>query len=287
MQIKNVIKSMSYKIKQLTLRGIISWLAAKVANCAMPWVKNLLIDWFISHYKVKIIEALETDPKKYPNLESFFVRALKPEARPILGEARAIISPADGTIMQCGKIIDGVLIQAKGKFFSAEDLVGTKGKEFFHGDFVVIYLSPKDYHRVHMPVKGQLQSMQVFPGGLFSVQPRTITRVDQVFTRNERVVNFFITDFGPLAVVLVGAIIVGSIEMEWQGVVVRGGCACDQLAYDYSSREIQVASGDEIGKFRFGSTVILLFPENAAKLDVVPGQSIKMGERLGVELVSS
>lgn len=261
---------------------IISRLAYKVANCEITWIKNLLIQWFIKYYQVNLQEAALEKPTDYPNFDDFFVRELKSSARPIATESNAIISPVDGIISQCGKITAGKIIQAKGKNFSVINLVGAEGQNFVDGDFITLYLSPKDYHRVHMPVTGILDHMRVFPGRLFSVQPKVVEKVNALYTRNERVVSFFTTDFGPLAVVLVGAIVVGSIAMQWEGVVVQGGKNISKTEYNYHGNEIEVTQGSEIGQFRFGSTVILLFPKDKVGLNVTGGTPVKMGQRLGI-----
>jgi len=280
MQKKLSIKSISYKITQLFPAGIISWLTVKIATCDVVWFKRLLIQWFARHYKVNMAEALESDLKNYPNLDDFFVRALKPEARPITNP-NAIVSPVDGVIMQCGKITDGEKLQVKGYDFNVQSLIGDESRDFIDGDFVILYLAPKDYHRVHQPFAGKLEKMQVFPGTLFSVQPKVIACTRDVLTRNERVVNLFTTSFGPMAVVLVGAIIVGSIEMQWEGVVARGGKSVGPTVYDYHERNIIVSQGGEIGRFHFGSTVILLFPKNVVQLNAISGMPVKMGQVLG------
>ena len=260
---------------------IISRLAYKVANCEITWVKNLLIQWFTKYYQVNMQEAVLENPNDYPNFDDFFVRELKSAVRPIANEPNAIISPVDGVVSQCGKITAGTMIQAKGKNFSVINLVGAEGKNFVDGDFITLYLSPKDYHRVHMPVTGILDHMRVFPGKLFSVQPKVVTNVNEVYTRNERVASFFSTNFGSMVVVLVGAIIVGSIEMQWEGVVLQGGENTGKTEYSYRGSEIEVTQGSEIGQFRFGSTVILLFPKDKVELNVTSGTPVKMGQVLG------
>jgi len=264
--------------KWLSLTYIISQLAFKLANCEITWIKSRLIKWFIGFYKVNMQEAAEENPEKYPDFDDFFVRALKPELRPIASDPQAIVAPVDGMVMQCGKITAGTLIQAKGKTFSVINLIGGEGKNFMDGDFMTFYLAPQDYHRVHIPYTGILEHMRIFPGKLFSVQPKNLEKIAELYTRNERVVNLFATNFGTMAVVLVGAMIVGGIEMQWEGVVARGGYGSDKTDYHYHGREIEVTKGSEIGQFKFGSTVIVLFPKGKVKLGVASNTAVKMGQ---------
>lgn len=247
--------------------------------------KNALIRWFVRAYQVDLKEASEADATAYPDFNSFFTRALRPDARPLPKDTAAVICPADGAISEIGRI-DGVqLLQAKGRRFSVGDLLG--GDEelaapFHGGHFVTVYLSPRDYHRVHMPAAGELRSMIHVPGRLFSVAPHTVRTIPRLFSRNERVVSLFDTEHGPLAVILVGAICVASIETVWAGVVTppRGRRL---QRWHYPPHRHQLARGEELGRFNMGSTVIVLFgPDQVIwRDDLQAGQPTRMGQALG------
>jgi len=273
-----------YLIPQHLLSRLVGWLAATKVN----WLKTFLIQQFADQYSVNMAEAEKEDLGDYACFNDFFCRALKPEARPITDNADTLICPADGVISQAGDIKGNTIFQAKGKFFSTSALLGGDyklAKQFDRGSFCTIYLSPKDYHRVHMPVSGSLRSMTYIPGKLFSVNPTTVDRVDNLFARNERVVSVFDTDFGPMVVILVGAMIVASIETVWSGEVapIRKRIS----TYNYGqSEQIHLQRGEEMGRFKLGSTVILLLPENAAQwLDhISPEQAVCMGESLANRL---
>ena len=193
----------------------ISRLAAYVAECKITWFKNWLIQWFINKYQVDMSVAAEPNPTRYPHFNDFFTRPLAPGQRPIDAEASSIVCPADGCISQIGTIRNGRIFQAKGQEFSLRELIGgdqSAAEPFQQGVFATVYLSPKDYHRVHMPLAGTLQQMIHIPGDLFSVNDTTAQHVPRVFARNERVVCLFETEVGPMAVIMVGAMIVASIE---------------------------------------------------------------------------
>lgn len=247
--------------------------------------KNALIRWFIRAYQVNLEEASEADATAYPDFNSFFTRALRAEARPLPEDTATVICPADGAISEIGQI-DGVqLLQAKGRCFSVGELLGGDDElatRFHGGHFVTVYLSPRDYHRVHMPASGKLRSMTHVPGRLFSVAPHTVRTVPRLFSRNERVVSLFDTDHGPLAVVLVGAICVASIETVWAGVVTppRGRCL---RRWHYPPHRHQLARGEELGRFNMGSTVIVLFgPDQVTwRDDLHAEQPVRMGQALG------
>lgn len=185
------------------------------AECRAPWFKNLLTRWFVRHYDVDMRQAQVEDPTAYENFNAFFTRALKPGARPLPAEAGVVVSPSDGAISQLGRIEHGRIFQAKGHSYSLLELLGGDGLRaapFMGGHFATIYLSPKDYHRVHMPLTGTLKEMVYVPGRIFSVNQLTAENVPELFARNERVVCIFDTAVGPMAVILVGAMIVASIE---------------------------------------------------------------------------
>ena len=228
--------------------------------------------------------AANPDPRSYACFSDFFIRALQDGSRPIANKQGEIASPADGSISQLGDINDGTLLQAKGVDFSVERLLAGNqnlAKTFNHGRFMTLYLSPRDYHRVHMPYTGQLREMIYVPGKLFSVNPTSTKTIDQLFARNERVICIYDTDIGPMAVIMVGALIVGSIHTRWAGTITppRQKSIC---SWQYASTEAPFAlsQGDELGHFTLGSTVILLFSsENVQWHPLLSADSpMKMGQ---------
>ncbi|SMF51611.1 phosphatidylserine decarboxylase [Alteromonadaceae bacterium Bs31] len=251
---------LQYLVPQHTLSRLIGCLAA----CKWPWLKNLLINRFADTYDVNMAEAQQEDPSEYASFNDFFCRALKAEARP-LAEAPHILCPADGVISEIGLIEQSTIYQAKGKSFTTAALLGGEERlasEFIDGSYCTVYLSPKDYHRIHMPVAGELEKMIHVPGALFSVNPSTVENVDALFAKNERLVCIFKTELGPMALVLVGAMIVASIETVWSGEVAPRKNKTS--VFDYGSQTpISLERGTEMGRFKLGSTVIMLFPKDA------------------------
>ncbi|MGK0673920.1 MAG: archaetidylserine decarboxylase [Halothiobacillaceae bacterium] len=239
---------------------------------------------FCKHFGVNLDEAAESDPAAYHTFNAFFTRALKPGVRPLAeGEALAVC-PVDGTISQIGRIRDERIFQAKGYDYSLIELLGgdlTRAKPFRNGYFATIYLAPRDYHRIHMPLAGTLTEMVHVPGRLFSVHPVTVERVPRLFARNERVVALFDTAEGPMGMVLVGAMNVAAIETVWSGLVTPArGREISQWHYGDQVR-VELARGAEMGRFNMGSTVIVLFPEGFSfRPDLVPGMTVRMGEPL-------
>lgn len=255
------------------------------ARLPQPWFKNRLITWFIKRYKVDMSQALHERIDDYTCFNDFFTRELKPELRPIAADKNQVVSPADGVISQVGDIKAGKLLQAKGHEFSLKQLLGDQeqhAKLFVDGKFATIYLSPKDYHRVHMPIAGKLVAMSHIPGRLFSVNTLTAQHVPSLFARNERVVSLFETEIGPMAVILVGAMIVASINTVWAGTISPPGRSKVQVWEYPEAKQIQFAKGDEMGHFMLGSTVIVLAGKNAlnweaelsANSPVIMGQTI-------------
>ena len=251
-------------------------------------VKDLLIRQVIKWYKVDMAEALESDPSHYRSFNDFFTRALLPEARPVTQLANEIACPADGKLSQAGGIESGYLFQAKGHDYSLFELLGGDQEMtnlFEEGDFATIYLSPKDYHRLHMPLAGKLKKMVHVPGRLFSVNETTCRQVPRLFARNERVICLFETQAGPMAMILVGAIFVSSIETVWAGTVTPSRMRVS--SWDYAPiREpaaIELNKGEEMGRFNMGSTVILLFGKDTVEWfeDFTPGSVVKMGSGIG------
>ena len=248
--------------------------------------KNLFIQQVIKHYNVNMDDALEEDINTYANFNEFFTRQLKPEIRPLAREDNAIISPADGAISQSGNISNGEIFQAKGKSFSTINLLGgseERSEPFENGKFMTIYLSPKDYHRLHMPLTGTLTEMVHIPGRLFSVNNATANSVPELFARNERLACIFDTEAGPMALVLVGAIFVSSIETVWDGVITPPTVKEVQTSqYPYNPPQLQ--RGHEMGRFNMGSTIIVLFGKNKIswKPEFTAGKTVNMGELIGI-----
>ncbi|MDY6841958.1 MAG: archaetidylserine decarboxylase [Pseudomonadota bacterium] len=264
----------------------VSNLAGRLAdNDRSPALKNQAIKWFIGRYGVDMSEAAEPDPEAYPSFNAFFTRALKPGIRPLTDGEKTLVSPVDGAISQLGQVTGDRIFQAKGQSFSLSELLGGEQAAtapFANGEFSTLYLSPKDYHRVHMPMTGTLRQMIHVPGKLFSVNPVTAENVPNLFARNERVVCIFDTASGPMALVLVGAMIVGSVETRWAGVVVPGSKQVTSSRYE-GEQAIKFAKGEEMGRFRLGSTVIMVMPKGAVtwNSDQVAGKTVRMGEAFG------
>ena len=255
----------------------LSRLIGRLAKLEKPaWLKNALIRLFQAQYGISLAEAEYSDARDYPTFNAFFTRALKEGARP-LGNSR-YLQPADGVLSQRGEISDGLIIQAKGRWYSPAELLAgdaEEAKQFDRGSFATVYLSPKDYHRIHLPIAGKLRLTRYVPGELFAVNPDTTAGVDRLFARNERLVCLFDTEDGPLAVTLVGAIIVAGIATVWGGV---------ESPQPRSIRERQWSAedapafeaGEEIGRFFLGSTVVLLSTRNDLQWHQEAGASVKV-----------
>lgn len=260
-------------------------IAGKLASLKAGMLTTAVIRWFIGRYKVDMSEAHNPDPAAYATFNDFFVRELKEGMRPINDDPSIISHPADACVSQLGPITDGSLIQAKGHYFEAVELLGgdaALADEFKDGNFATLYLSPRDYHRVHMPCDGTLRQMIYIPGDLFSVNPLTAKNVPNLFARNERVACIFDTEHGPVAQVLVGATIVGSIETVWAGTVTPPtGPAIRRWDYPATGDQaVVLKKGDEMGRFKLGSTVINLFPKGMVDFvdDLKPEQPTRMGQ---------
>ncbi len=257
-------------------------LAGRIASAEGRAFTIRLIRWFVGRYGVNMTEAAEPDIARYASFNAFFTRALKPGARP-LAEAEWLC-PVDGAISQIGPLDGERLVQAKGHSYTATALVGgdaALAREFQDGHFATLYLSPRDYHRIHMPTAGRLRRMIHVPGELFSVNPTTARGVPGLFARNERVVCVFDSENAPFVMVLVGATIVGSMATTWHGVVnsPRSG----QLReWSYAPGDVSLSRGQEMGRFLLGSTVVMLFPPGPLSFnpDWAPGGAIRMGEAM-------
>jgi phosphatidylserine decarboxylase len=263
--------------------NFLSWLMFHVAQVRASGFKNAFIGTFVKLYKVDLSDAEFEVIKSYPDFASFFTRALKPGARPVDPDPAVLVSPVDGTVSQLGPVRNGTMIQAKGRDYTVTELLGgSKAAAFFNkGSFCTIYLAPHNYHRIHMPASGKLREWGYVPGRLFSVSTRAVRTIPRLFARNERVYAIFETDFGPLAVVMVGALFVGSIETVWNGRVTPPH---GHEAGSYSPMNpVVLMRGREMGRFNMGSTVILLAPPGmvAWRPHLVPGKDVRMGLALG------
>lgn len=244
--------------------------------------------WFVHQFKVDLDIAQQPDLNTYPSFNAFFTRALKTEARPVCSGETAIASPVDGTVSQIGLIENQRIFQAKGHDYTLQDLLGGSDEhaaKFTNGTFATIYLSPRDYHRIHIPFDGTLKEMVHIPGRLFSVNQATTELVPGLFSRNERVVCLFETDIGPMAVILVGAIFVGSMDTVWHGTVTPTNIR-HITRWHYSANDdnrIAFKRGAEIGRFNMGSTVIVLFGQDQVEWNsgISAAASIRMGECMG------
>lgn len=261
-------------------------LVGTVMESKQPWLKDLLIAWFIKQFNVDMSIAAEPNPKAYPDFNSFFTRHLKAGTRPLAENPRAIISPVDGCISQFGKINADKLIQAKGHEFTLESLLTPSNgytQDFMNGEFMTTYLAPRDYHRIHMPLAGKLKKVIYVPGKLFSVSLATSQNVPELFSRNERLVCFFDTECGPMAMIYVGAMLVASMATSWSGVVTPPRSK-EIKTWDYSQQNMSLDRGQEAGYFKLGSTVILLFGPNRIQWQsgLMPGSSVNMGQEIAL-----
>ena len=271
-----------YFFPKQALTAFAGWVAGRERG----WVTTEIIRRFVAKYQVNMDEALDSSIASYPTFNAFFTRALKPGARPLA--AAPLICPVDGAISQFGRIDRDQIFQAKGHHFSTTAVLGGNAAlaaQFGGGHFATIYLSPKDYHRIHMPCDGVLTRMIYVPGELFSVNPTTARGVPGLFARNERVVCLFDAPQGAFALILVGATIVGSMATVWHGVINPPRLA-DVREWTYPAGQVSLKKGDEMGRFLLGSTVVMLFPKSpAAPLQFnpawVPGRAVRLGEAMG------
>ncbi|KZC40971.1 MULTISPECIES: archaetidylserine decarboxylase [Rhodanobacter] len=248
-----------------------------------PW-KNWLIATIVRNYDVDMAEAAQPDPLAYQHFNAFFTRKLRPGARRADADPAALLSPADGRISQAGAIVDGRIFQAKGQEYTAAELLGgdeATAAPYRNGRFVTVYLSPRDYHRVHMPLAGTLKETVHVPGRIFSVAPFTVEAIPRLFARNERLVCHFEGEHGPFVVVMVGAILVSSVATVWDGLVIPP-YAPSIRRKSFAGQHVTLDRFAEMARFNMGSTVIVLLPEGAAELDALqPQQAVRVGQRLG------
>jgi phosphatidylserine decarboxylase len=267
-------------LQYLLPKQALTVLAGKFASAKAGAITTSVIRWFVRKYRVDMNEAAESDVARYDSFNEFFTRALKTGVRPIA--QAALVCPVDGAISQCGPLNGDQVVQAKGHVYSTTALVGgdaSLSAQFTDGQFATIYLSPRDYHRIHMPCDGQLTRMIYVPGALFSVNPITAQHVPGLFAINERVVCVFESAFGPFVMVLVGATIVGSMATVWHDVVnaTRTGAMRE---WQYDAGAVSLKQGVEMGRFLLGSTVVLLFPKGRMEFpaDWQPTRAVRMGE---------
>ncbi|WP_319931443.1 archaetidylserine decarboxylase [Xenorhabdus santafensis] len=280
-----MLDNIKIKLQYLLPKQCITNLAGWFANKKAGWLTQLAIKAFAKAYKVDMNEAKDPSFTAYSTFNEFFVRPLKEETRPIVDGAHQLALPADGVVSQLGAIREDQIIQAKGHYYTVEALLAGQhqmAKQFCNGQFITTYLSPKDYHRVHMPCDGVLKEMIYVPGDLFSVNLLTAANVPNLFARNERIICLFDTAFGPMVQILVGATIVGSIETVWSGCVTppREGII-KRWTYPSEGQEgaVSLKKGEEMGLFKLGSTVINLFASNQINFanNLYSGSQTRMG----------
>jgi len=249
-----------------------------------PW-KNWLIGTIVRNYDVNMAEAAQPDPLNYQHFNAFFTRKLRPDARRADADPAALLSPADGRISQSGAIVDGRIFQAKGQDYTAAELLGgdeAAAAPYRNGRFVTVYLSPRDYHRVHMPLKGTLRETVHVPGRIFSVAPFAVEAIPRLFARNERLVCHFDGEHGPFVVVMVGAILVSSVATVWDGLVIPPYAASIRRK-SFAGQGVTLERFAEMARFNMGSTVIVLLPAGGATLDTLqPQQVVRVGQQIGL-----
>jgi phosphatidylserine decarboxylase len=282
---KSIIERILAGFQYVLPQHFLSRIVYALMRSEIRWVKNLLIAMISRIAGINYDEALSPDPADYVSFNAWFTRALKPGARVFDPDPQAFLSPCDGRISETGSLLENLILQAKGKDYSLQDLLANDPvcKQLSDGYFSTIYLSPRDYHRIHMPIDGKLQRMIHVPGRLFSVAPYTVRQVPRLFARNERVISIFDTEHGPLVMVLVGAMLVSSTETVWAGEVTPTKNK-EVTVKEYPDEDIALAKGEEMGRFNMGSTVILLMPPGALKSleSLGAGDAVKLGQKLGV-----
>lgn len=283
-----------FKLSDQTLAGLqfllphhlLTRAAHGLAHSEVSWFKNFIIRVFARIFKINWADAALGSADEYRHFNAFFTRALSPGARTVATATGLVVSPCDGTISACGAIRGGEVFQAKGSYYSLRTLLADKMQAglFSDGRFATIYLSPRDYHRIHMPVRGKLEAMTHVPGRLFSVAPYTVRCIHGLFARNERSIHLFTTPHGPVALVMIGAMVVGSMETVWHGLInPPRGRRLEVSRYNEVAEPVYLERGEEMGRFNVGSTVIMLFPKNTVKWlpELAAGSSVKMGQPIG------
>lgn len=274
------------KLQYLLPKHLLSRLIGKLAAARSGKLTTRLIALFIKHYQVNMAEAELSSASDYASFNEFFTRPLKPGLRPICQDEQALVHPVDGAISQYGQIRDDQILQAKGHNYTTTAILGgdqALAEQFASGEFMTIYLAPKDYHRIHMPITGTLTDMIFVPGELFSVNPLTAENIPGLFARNERVVALFDTEYGKMAMILVGATIVASIETVWAGTVAPNiNKRVMHKQYRDLAEPITLQKGEEMGRFKLGSTVVMLFESEMVNFTpTVTGEKTRMGVKSG------
>lgn len=273
---------LNYAALSLLPQRALSGLMYRAARCRTPWFKNAFIRFIVSRFQVSLAEAGDPEPANYEHFNAFFTRELKAGVHVVDPDPTSIVSPADGRVSQTGAITGDRILQAKDHDYSVLELLAGDAAEaarYQDGQFCTVYLSPRDYHRVHMPLDGRLTAMDFVPGELFSVSDATAQLVPRLFARNERVVCHFEGAHGHFVVVLVGAIFVGSMETVWHGEVRARGKQVTRWTYGDDAPHLK--KGEEMGRFNMGSTVVVLVPKGQRLDAVAPGTSVRLGQRLG------
>lgn len=276
---------MNILLQRLLPHKYINILAKILADCEIIFIKNFLIKCFVKRYQVNMQEAIESEPLAYKNFNEFFTRKLRTGTRNIEIDYSSILSVADGLIVNYGNVTQNILFNIKGAKLKLDDLLVDRSllanNTFFMGKFITIYLAPHNYHRVHMPLSATLEKMLYVPGTLFSVNIPTVNKMPNVFTKNERVIAVFNSNIGKIAIILVGAMIVGSIVTSWHGIV-NSNINSIVTMWDYSNKNITLEKFQEMGLFKLGSTVIVLFENNKINFSdkVVLNAEIKVGEKI-------
>jgi phosphatidylserine decarboxylase len=273
-------------LQYLLPQHLLSRLAYSLTRNRLPWLKNALIESFVDHFHPDMSEAAQPEPLKYESFNAFFTRALRADARSADPDPAALVSPVDGSVSQIGRLDGSWLVQAKGHAYTLESLLAGEAiwaDTFRGGAFATLYLAPSNYHRIHMPLAGTLRAAWYVPGALFSVNATTAASVPALFARNERVVCVFDAGRHPFALVLVGALFVGSMATVWHGEVTpRPARQRSDLPLDASRAPLSLARTAELGRFNMGSTVILLLPPGAGEwlATLAPGSAIRVGTTL-------
>jgi len=277
-----MVKALFVLLQYFIPKHLLSRLVGFAANSRWAWLKNLMINQFIKYYKVDMSIAVKSQAADYATFNDFFIRKLKFNVRPIASAPGVIASPVDGVISQFDEVAQGRLIQAKGMDYSLDALLAKPRfvQQFWNGQFMTIYLSPKDYHRVHMPFAGKLLEMTYVPGSLFAVNRAASDQIPAIFAKNERVICMFETEIGKMAIIMVGAMLVASINTVWGGKIAPNK---NKLIESYGYDSISLHQGEEIGYFSMGSTVIVLFESNRMRWNhsLHLDQSIKYGQKIG------
>ena len=281
--LENIVGFITTSLLRIAPQHGMAVLMRRLTRIRARWIKNMLIRLYLRRYRVDLREAALQRPDDYTDFNSFFTRALRSGARPAVSAADAIATPVDGVVSACGAIAGSRLIQAKGIDYTLEALLGDRrlAESFTGGVFATLYLSPRVYHRVHMPLGGVLRHFRYLPGRLFSVNDYSTRHIPGLFTRNERLVTVFETAAGPMGVIMVGAIFVAGIETVW-----TGECSAERPHghWNPGAGDVALARGAELGRFNVGSTVIVLFGPGRVRLaaDLRPGKDVRMGESMGI-----